>query len=278
MGGLERLISGLLLAGAVGCNTWPDKPEELTPQQVQQLDYFYQGAYYKMRAEHETEKENRETLLHVACANFEKAKQNRWYDSMLQLADCRSLLGEHIKAQMLVEEALLNKETANAHNGKGLICVRAGHEEKEPQLQANYNQTAFEEFSKAIKMGDNAQVRWNRYECSMQLVVLKGLSFLDYALEDAKKFTEFLPKIPDGYIAQNIVLNMAAVGKLGQEKPKEGEEYVKKGYIALDRAIKLMDNGIKPTRQIAGGNLTEENLRSLHEKLQEKYGPVKRDY
>ena len=276
MGGLERLIGGLLLAGAasVGCSPWPDKPEDLTPQQVQQLDYFYQGCYYKMKAEHE--KENKEALLHVACANFEKAKQNRWYDSMLHLADCRSMLGENIKALMMIEEALVTKETANARNIKGAICVRAGYAEKEPQLQANYYQSAFDEFSKAIKLEDNPQFRWNRYEADMQLVVLKGLRFLDYAFEDAKTFTQFLPEIPDGYISQYMVLNLVAAGKLAEQNGKEALEYAKKAYFALDDAIKRIDAGKMPVRPIVGGIMTIDDLRATHKELKEKFGS--RDY
>jgi len=275
--GLEKLLGGIIIAGAalLGCNPPPKTIDKIKQEDLYRLSHYEQGLYYKYNAEHK-EGEEREALLMVACANFQKAKETDWHEAMLQLADCKSQLGQHIQAQTLIEEALLKKKTADAHNIKGLICVRAGYADKEPQLQTNYYHTAFEEFSKAIRLNDYAQVRWNRYETAMNLVVMKGLSFLDYAFEDAKKFTEFLPKLPDGYIAQYVVLNWVAGGKLATGKEKEGEEYVEKAYIALDDALRIIDSGQKPKRQIVGGTMTVDNLYDFHKAFESKYGPAEK--
>ncbi|MCX6709091.1 MAG: hypothetical protein NTW67_05605, partial [Candidatus Woesearchaeota archaeon] len=205
-------------------------------------------------AEEETDQAQKRELYNSAGNAFYTAtlKRNNTYDAMIEYADCLSQSGDLKQALEWIDQALTLQKTDTAYNTKGLICAKNG-----------FLSFAEECFTNAIAMKDTAQYRFHRFKTRLQTAQAEN-SYLDKALEDIQKFTEFTPNEPEGYIFTASVYGIMMF-------TRRDADFAEDAYKSLKKAFELIDAGSKTTFNIAKLN----ELRAIYNVLKKQYEPIK---
>ncbi len=246
---LEALVAGSILLGSCAST---QKTE--TPILEERVNDYHKGMMLKYTAETETDKTRKKELYNRAGNSFFTAmlKRNNTHDSMIEYADCLSQSGDIKQALEWIDKAITLQETEKAYDTKGLICAREG-----------FLSFAEQNFTKAIEKQDTAQYRWHRFQVRLKTAQTEN-DYLDKALEDIRKVTEFKPEEPEGHFYVAAVYGTMML-------TRQEESYAREVFNSLKKAINLIDAGNKTKLSI-----TEINeMRTVYNSLKDHFEPAR---